>query len=194
MGLLLALLVGTGTGAAAQSPVTYGEFISEGKQAFTRKDFKAAEQHFTKAIALRPESIEAYLFRADSWLAMGKHGQAIKDYTQILKLDPNQAIAYYNRGATYLGKEYDYKKALKDFDATIVLAPKYVDAYINRSLCYMGLKRFEEAHKDLDTALKITPDNPAVYRALAVVTRVEGKIEIAQAYELKAAMLERQQK
>lgn len=188
----LAVCAGVSLAQSQATPVTFGECVDAGKQAFERKDFKAAEQYFTCAIKQRPEEPNVYIFRADALMALGKNDAAIKDYTQVLKLDPNNALAYYNRGTIYLSKDYDYKKALKDFDAVLVLAPKYVSAYINRSLALMGLKRYEDSEKDLDVALKLAPQDPGVYRALAVVSRVQGKTEVAQAYELRAAMLERQ--
>ena len=193
---MLALVVCAGISLAQSqaTPVTFGECVDAGKQAFEKKDFKAAEQYFTSAIKQRPEVPEVYIFRADALMALGKNDSAVKDYTQVLKLDPNNALAYYNRGTIYLSKDYDYKKALKDFDAVLVLAPRYVSAYINRSLALMGLKRYEDSEKDLDVALKLAPTDAGVYRALAVVSRVQGKTEVAQAYELRAAMLERQQR
>jgi tetratricopeptide (TPR) repeat protein len=194
--LILAPIVCAGASLAQSqaTPVTFGECVAAGKQAFEKKEFKAAEQYFSSAIKVRPEEPDVYIFRAEAYVALGKNDSAIKDYTQVLKLNPNNALAYYNRGTIYLGKDYDYKKALKDFDALLLLAPKYVNAYINRSLALMGLKRYEDAEKDLDVALKLAPQDPGVYRALAVVSRVQGKAEVAQAYDLRAAMLERQQR
>jgi tetratricopeptide (TPR) repeat protein len=42
--------------------------------------------------------------------------QAITDYTQALRLDPNYAEAYNNRGVAYKGKgEYDNRKKIQNY-------------------------------------------------------------------------------
>ena len=198
IGFLVAFAVSGGSAKAhpQATPVTFDELVGAGKQAFDQKDFKLAEQYFSKAIAIKPDGPDAvglYLFRAEAYAALGKSGSAIKDYTLVIKLNPNLPLVYYNRGTLYFLKEKDYKKAVKDFDASLLLQPAYKDAYINRGLAQTMMKNYDAAQKDLEAAQRLAPRDPGVYRAFAALALVQGKNEVAQAYELKAATLERQQ-
>ncbi len=57
--------------------------------------------------------------------------RAIENFTQALKLDPNNAQIYYYRGLAKTEVEA-HKGAIEDFTQAIRLNPKYVDAYYQR--------------------------------------------------------------
>ena len=65
--------------------------------------------------------------RARSHSALKNVDQAIQDYTAAIRLSPNNAMAYNNRGAAYSLKKdrtramIDYQKALK-LDPTLTIA------------------------------------------------------------------------
>jgi tetratricopeptide (TPR) repeat protein len=48
----------------------------------------------------------------------GGYDKAIAEYTKAIKLDPNDAGAYFNRGIAY-GYKGDYDQAIADFEATL---------------------------------------------------------------------------
>jgi tetratricopeptide (TPR) repeat protein len=59
---------------------------------------------------------------ANGYLKKGDDDRAIADYDQALKLDPNYALAYNNRGnAHFLKKNYD--RAIADYDQAIRIDP-----------------------------------------------------------------------
>ena len=58
---------------------------------------------------------------------------AIEDYNQAIKLNPDDATAYYNRGVGRSELE-DKKGAIEDYNQAIKLKPDYVDAYSNRGV------------------------------------------------------------
>jgi tetratricopeptide (TPR) repeat protein len=64
---------------------------------------------------------------------LGDKKGAIADYDQTLRLDPNNALAYYNRGIARRGLG-DKKGAIADYDQTLRLDPKYATAYYSRGL------------------------------------------------------------
>jgi tetratricopeptide (TPR) repeat protein len=53
----------------------------------------------------------------------GDYDRAIADYTQVIKLDPNDAVAYYNRGRTYSYEKGDYDRARADWTKALQLNP-----------------------------------------------------------------------
>lgn len=80
----------------------------------------------------------------------------IKDYTQVLKLDPKNQLAYQKRGSIYLFFLKDYKAALADFNALIKLNPKFANY---RGLTYEKLGEWEKALADYNKALELSPNN-----------------------------------
>ena len=83
---------------------------------------------------------------------MGQYLDAIADYTQVLRLRPNDAEAYYNRGYAKenLGQ---YEAAIADYDQALQIKPDYAKVYSNRGAAKCNLGRTAEAKQDFQTAL-----------------------------------------
>ena len=73
--------------------------------------------------------------QGDYDFASGNCEQAIKDYTQAIRLDSNYAEAYNNRAYTYM-MIINYKQALSDLNRAIEIRPDYVHALMNRGDIY----------------------------------------------------------
>ena len=61
--------------------------------------------------------------------------KAIVDFTEAIRLNPDSAEAYVNRGVTY-AKKKEYDKAIADYTEAIRFKPDDAKAYVNRSLAY----------------------------------------------------------
>ncbi|MEE8223247.1 MAG: tetratricopeptide repeat protein, partial [Alphaproteobacteria bacterium] len=57
----------------------------------------------------------------------GLYDRAIAEYDQAIKLKPDYAKAYYNRGVAYMSKGL-YDRAIEDYDTAIRLRPDYAKA------------------------------------------------------------------
>jgi tetratricopeptide (TPR) repeat protein len=55
------------------------------------------------------------------------YDRAISDFNEAIRLDPNFAMAYYNRGNAYFFKE-DYKRAIADWESTLLIDPNNSNA------------------------------------------------------------------
>jgi tetratricopeptide (TPR) repeat protein len=62
--------------------------------------------------------------------AKGDYDKAIADYSDVIRLDPRNAPAYYNRSLAYLATG-DYGKAIADLTDVVRLNPREVAAYNN---------------------------------------------------------------
>ncbi len=66
---------------------------------------------------------------------MREYDKAIKDFNEVIRLNPKNAPAFYNRGVTWYGqKEYD--KAIKDYIEAIQLDPQLTAALSNLAWLY----------------------------------------------------------
>ncbi len=84
------------------------------------------------------------------------------DYTQAIKLNPNDAEAYFQRGFLRT-KAKNYQSAEADFTQVIKLTPTAADAYSNRGLIRKELKNYKGAEADFTQAIELFPDEANVY-------------------------------
>ncbi|MDR2152972.1 MAG: tetratricopeptide repeat protein [Helicobacteraceae bacterium] len=109
----------------------------------------------TSAFAFGANSAAKEAFdRGVATYEQGNLQEAIKQYTQAIKIDPNSAQAYNNRGIAY-GKLGDYGKAIADFTQAIKIDPKYATAYNNRAVAYAFLNDLKNATKDARKACEL---------------------------------------
>ncbi len=78
----------------------------------------------------------------------------IETYSQAIRINPNSANAYYNRGLSYqrLG---DQEGAIGDYTNSIRINPSYAEAYHTRGLARADLGDKKGAVQDLRTAAKL---------------------------------------
>jgi len=81
----------------------------------------------------------------------GKPGEAIPAYDESIRLKPDLAEAYNNRGnaKNNLGQ---HKAAMADYDEAIRLKPDYATAYYNRGVASVGLDNKDAARRDFGKA------------------------------------------
>lgn len=80
--------------------------------------------------------------------------KAIEYLNNIIKLKPDEAIAYYNRGVIYseLGQ---YQRAIEDYNQAIYLKPDLGQAYINRAIIYLNQGNKKQGCRDAQKACKL---------------------------------------
>ena len=91
---------------------------------------------------------------------------ALADYDKAIRLNPNDAEAYLNRGMAY-NKIGQYFAAIIDYDTAIRLKPDYAMAYYKRGVAKAGLGQHFAAIADFDTAIRFKPDDLVAYAAYA---------------------------
>ncbi|HEY9692183.1 MAG TPA: tetratricopeptide repeat-containing serine protease family protein [Oculatellaceae cyanobacterium] len=95
-------------------------------------------------------------------VAKGDYNGAIADYDRAIKLNPNLAEAYNNRGLAR-SKQEDYNGAIADYNRAISLNPNLVEAYNNRGLTRSKQQDFMSAIADYDRAIKLNPKLAEAY-------------------------------
>ena len=73
----------------------------------------------------------SFVKQGNAKLDLGQYQEAIVDYDQAIRLELDDAYAYYNRGVAKfaLGQ---YQEAIADYDQAIELDPNFAFAYNNR--------------------------------------------------------------
>ena len=109
---------------------------------------------------------------------VGKYQEAIKDYTEVIKIDSGFYKAYHNRGVVYdlLG---DLDKSIADYTSAIMLYPTYDQAYYNRARVYGRTGQSHKAIEDYTQAIAINPQNQGAYHNRGIIFAERGQIEKA---------------
>ena len=107
---------------------------------------------------------------AQTWFERGyvsandkNFAEAIRCYTEAIRLEPELAVAYNNRGNIYSRDKGDTKSAIKDYDKAIRLKPDYADAYNNRGNARSNNNDLQGALADYDEAIRLKPDYADAY-------------------------------
>jgi membrane associated rhomboid family serine protease/predicted negative regulator of RcsB-dependent stress response len=99
------------------------------------------------------------LTAVEQLLTAGEYDQAIAEIEQVLKNDPDLAVAHYYLGNAYGSKE-QYDQAIVAYTQAIRLDPQYASAYANRGFSYALTNQYDQAMDDLNQAIEIGISEP----------------------------------
>ena len=108
------------------------------------------------AICAHGQNIKDLNAQAAQALAKEDYAQAIRLYSEVIKLDPRYEPAYTSRGDAFLLHD-KYEEAIKDFNEAIQLNPTNYLAYELRGSVYYAKQELDKAIADLTVALQAEP-------------------------------------
>lgn len=143
----------------------------------------------SREIEANPKSAKAYFDRGCIYQSTNMFSQAVKDFSQTLKLKP-ESNAYRRRGICYclMG---DYEKCIEDTTRCINLEPKDAGAFQWRGYAHDQLNEDKAAFADLNRSINLMPDKGA-YRTRGCIEVFGGKFkqgiaDLTQAIKIKRA-------
>jgi tetratricopeptide (TPR) repeat protein len=105
---------------------------------------------------------------------------AISDFSNSIRLDPNYAPAYYYRGRTY-ATQGELGKAISDYNEVIRLDPNDADAYYYRGRAYADEGEFDRAISDYNEAIRLDSNDADAYYHRGVAYSLVGNHHKADA-------------
>jgi tetratricopeptide (TPR) repeat protein len=195
---VLVLLAGVAAGVAykaASSDREYQRLIATGESSLAAGQTSLAVEAFSGAIALRPDSMLAYLKRGETYRHEGDLRAALRDLRAANNLDPTAtrpleqlgdvftALQRYDRAAeryaAYVqiddrSPQVLYKLALAHYRAGH--APDaFAEAHYLLGLCYEANREHREAIRSFEQAIRLAPALTPAREALAATYRVVGR-------------------
>ncbi|HND54779.1 MAG TPA: tetratricopeptide repeat protein, partial [Pirellulaceae bacterium] len=85
-----------------------------------------------RAVELRPDLPEVHFVLANAFFGLRQYQEAEKAFTTAIELDPNFALAYYNRGVLRR-KRNDLAAAMADQERALALSPNSANAHHERA-------------------------------------------------------------
>ena len=114
---------------------------------------------------------------------------AMADFGMAIKLAPNYADAYYNRGRVWQAAGV-YHNAVDLYSYAIKLNPRHAAAYRQRGLARFMGGDIKLARADMDTAIRLDPNEPGAYLERSYARRVTRDLNGAIADLTKAIRLD----
>jgi len=93
----------------------------------------------------------------------GHHAEALSDFNEAVRLDPDDATYYANRAGVLLDMQ-QYERAWADYDGALRLDPKLAIALNGRGVIGFLANRDDAAIEDYTAALDVNPDYLLAYR------------------------------
>jgi tetratricopeptide (TPR) repeat protein len=141
--------------------------------------FDEAIADYSEAIRLKPNDSSGYYNRARAYDSVAvklffdpnalsskdpheQFSKAIADYTEAIRLKPDNEEAFYYRAQDY-SQFQQFDKAVADCTEAIRLKPDFADAYFWRGSAYKDLGKYSEAIADSTETIRLKPDSADAY-------------------------------
>lgn len=121
-----------------------------------------AETQYDKTIAQLKDQPLLYNNRGTFLQSLGRHDDALKDFSKAVQIDPRYVPAWTNRGFAQLMLGRD-AEAEADLNKSLELDPQQPTAYGLRGTARLQQGRADTAIQDYQTAVSLDPTNPAAY-------------------------------
>ncbi len=164
----------------------YCDLLTRAFNALSTDSLETAEQHFRKALKLRPKAAGNEIVRHNlglTELALGKFPQAAETFGEVLKVQPGHHEARRMR-AIANSELARHKEVLADCEALLragISGGSRTEVLFLRAGAYMGLRRYADARTDLEEILRNEPQNDNA--ALMVALSYDGERRTNEAME-----------
>ncbi len=136
---------------------------------------KAEKGKATKAPAVGEEELTA-----QQWFERGFDARDLDEklrfYSQAIRLKPDYADAFYNRGRAYHDKD-NLKTAAQDYTKAIRLQPDFTNAFNNRGCARYYLGDLDGALEDYNETVRLEPKDGIAYSNRAEARRDKGDLK-----------------
>jgi tetratricopeptide (TPR) repeat protein len=143
-----------------------------------------AEQTYRRLSALPDKQYK--LYHADFLAARGKSDQAIAEFKELNRLDPDDRATRSSLVRAYLSA-HKTEEAEKLVTEVLHKNPKDADALMERGTIYLLAGRLGDAETDLSKALHFKADSPETHYLMAKVHQMRGRVQ-SQRSELGEAL------
>ena len=91
-----------------------------------------------------------------------KHDRRIAVMDAVIRLNPDDDYAYFNRSLSHFAKGDD-DMAMSDLDAALRLNPDHADAHLLRGILLGNRKQWDRMITDMNEVIRLRPDDPQAY-------------------------------
>ncbi len=153
--------------------------IRRGMGEMSQTHYKEASNSFAKAVIKNAKDPLGYLLLGASLYWEGKVDDAISEYKEALRLDPNNAMAYQLLGIA-AGWKGDIQTAQENFLEANRLDPNKADTHMNLGSTYAVQNDLEKSLEHFRRSTELAPREPLYHHQLGTLYEALGRDEQAE--------------
>lgn len=183
---MLVLLLAIWVYRRSVDPLEAQQSVEEGKRFLKATRYPEAVLSFSRALAIRSDLADGYLFRGRANAALGRLDLAVQDFSKAIELRPQGAEAFVERAATRLDQE-DYAGVIADCGEALKRDSRIALAYSLRGRAVRQTGNPERALEDLNRAVDLSPDHSNYFQRAATYQLLgQHKLALADLDEVVA--------
>jgi tetratricopeptide (TPR) repeat protein len=195
--MLFKLLSSTQTASqqSSKAPITSANitsgaanFLNQGNQLRDLGQHEKALAAYDKAIAIKPDYLEASWSRCYAFNQLQRYEEALAACDEALKIKPDYYNAWWSKGYA-LDELQRYQEALAAYDRALKIKPDFPETWNNRGTALNCLRRYKEALASYEKALELKPDYSEAWNNRGVVLAKLRRFKEAMACYEKAIQL-----
>lgn len=137
-------------------PLNAKASFDAGMRLFKIARYNQAILSFDRAIALKPDMVDAYLLRGRAYVGNAQPEHAIGDFTKVTELHPSDPTGWIERGVAYLDLN-NFQAAINDASHAIAVNPNEGAAYNLRGSAVRKFGDPKKALVDFNRAVELSP-------------------------------------
>lgn len=150
-----------------------------------KQEYVQAETHEQKEVIVQQIMHEDNVFlsnlklrEGNSFHDAGDYKRAAELFSEAIKLNPENALAWNNRGLSY-AEQKKYQQALTDFNRATELDPNSDLPYSGRGLAYYYQKKYSAAIKEYTKVIELNPNYAVAYNNRGAAYSWQGNMREA---------------
>jgi len=149
-----------------------------------------------KLAQVGPTSVWRHLAAAEAHESQGSNGQAIQEYHEVLRLEPDRPAIHYRIGRSLMGRFWqrqssdDMAAAQKEFEEELRLHPDNANSAYELGEMHRKSKQIDEAQRYFEQALQHYPDFAEAQLGLAAVLLEKNQPEQALLHAQRAVAVD----
>jgi tetratricopeptide (TPR) repeat protein len=180
--LLVGVAIGTGVYFVVSAKAAR-DLFEQGYAAMNHQEYDVAISRFDAALRKNlPRSFKAYAYENRAYCHQRKKqpAEAMRDYSEALRIDPTLTFAYGQRAALHEEKD-EQDEAIDDYTELIRRDPNSFHALYHRGLLFMGKGNLTDAIADFSEAIRSSPRSAIAYLERGVAYTRRKDLDAAQA-------------
>ena len=132
------------------------DYLAKAKSKMENENYFEVISLCDKALNINSELPEAYHFRGNARFVLGEYDSAASDFSQAIKMDPNDAEHYYDRSWAYKNMD-KLEDAIVDMNKALEIEPKTSLFYYDKARLEYEMGRYKEAAADYTKGIELKP-------------------------------------
>ena len=164
--------------------------VSAGVNLLSDKKYKEAAGALRQATAMAPDNSDAYNMLAQAYQGLGDTANAVKAYSNSLKVDNTQSEVHINLANLYIDQK-KYTEAQASLKAASYADPSDPVPHYTLGLLLQQLEKPKEAESEFRQTIRLAPTDGNAYYGLATALKAQGRNDEAIQNLQKAMQLKR---